>query len=312
MYNDTIKVANKIISEEALLNIFQKMEDEIQENNRICRQETLDNQKYERKFQKWTTKDFTGTIKCTFNFNDDTTVKIDNYNSFITLFQNRLHEIKSMDVNYTFRYTIQENGESEYIAQHIYLDIYEYKMNIDVRLDSHDQKMNDVFELIKETVNSAPRRYDRVIRDRFKITNKIGFSYGAIPSLIFFTLLAFIPGVRHFYGMTFITYPLLVCLGALIIGNTAFNSKLDRMYEEMIPDKKYAGYDTSKGKSIYEDDMDKFLTTSEIIIGKNVDNIKNRKRIRKLEKKYGKKIPTYIGIILFLSVIVVIIGRLGS
>ena len=310
MYNDTIKVANKIISEEDLLNIFQKMEDEIKENERICRQETLENQKYERKFQKWTTKDFKGDIKCVFNFKDDTTIKIDNYNSFISLFQSRLHEIKNMDVTYSYHYSIQENGETEYIYQNIYLYIYEYKMSIVVKLDSHDQKMNDVYELIKETINNAPRRYDRVIKDRFKITNKIGFSYGAIPSIVFFTLLAFIPGVRHFYGMTFITYPLLVCLGALIIGNTALNSRLDQMYEEMIPDKKYAGYDASKGKSVYKDDMDKYLTTSEIIIGKNVDNIKNRKRIRKLEKRYGKKIPTYIGIIIFLSIIIAIVGRL--
>ena len=41
MYNDTIKVANKIISETDLADIFQRMNDEIKENEQICRQEKM-------------------------------------------------------------------------------------------------------------------------------------------------------------------------------------------------------------------------------------------------------------------------------
>ena len=72
MYNDTIKVANKIISDTDLADIFQRMDEEIRENQQICRQETMQNEKYEREYQHWTTKDFEGKFNCTFNFYDDT------------------------------------------------------------------------------------------------------------------------------------------------------------------------------------------------------------------------------------------------
>ena len=45
MYNDTIKVANKIISDTDLADIFQRMDEEIKENQQICRQETMENEK---------------------------------------------------------------------------------------------------------------------------------------------------------------------------------------------------------------------------------------------------------------------------
>ena len=53
MYNDTLKVANKIITDSDLARIFEKMNEEMLENQKICRQETLQNEKYEREYQHY-------------------------------------------------------------------------------------------------------------------------------------------------------------------------------------------------------------------------------------------------------------------
>lgn len=309
MYNDTIKVANKIISDKDLADIFQKMEEEIKENQRISRQEKIENEKYEWEYQQWTTKDFEGEIKCTFNFYDDTSITVDNYNSFITLFNTRLHEVKDMWVRYSYGYFIQNGRDQKYINQHINMSIYEYKMDIDVNLSSDDKKMDDVYQLIKEKILRSPERYDRIIKKKNLITNKIGFALGAIPSLIIGLLLALVPEVRKIYGMTYILFPVAVSFLALMIGNTIFGNKLDRLYSSIVPEKKYAGYDTTNNRSIYKDDIDKFLETSEIIIGKNVDNIKNRKEIIELEKKYSRYLPVELVVLLVLSIVVVFIGK---
>ncbi len=309
MYNDTIKVANKIISDKDLADIFQKMEEEIKENQKICRQEKIENEKYEWEYQQWTTKNFEGEIKCTFDFYDDTSITVDNYNSFITLFNTRLHEVKNMWVRYNYRYSIQNGRNQKYISQHINMDIYEYKMDIDVNLSSDDKKMDDVYQLIKEKILRSPERYDRVIKKKNLITNKIGFALGVIPSLIIGLLLAFVPEVRKIYGMTYILFPVAVSFLALMIGNTVFGNKLDRLYSTIVPEKKYAGYDTTNNRSIYKDDIDKFLETSEIIIGKNIDNIKNRKEIIELENKYSRYIPIELIVLLVLSIVVVFIGK---
>lgn len=310
MYNDTIKVANKIISETDLADIFQRMNDEIKENEQICRQEKTQNEKYEWDYQHWTTKDFEGEFKCEFNFYDDTNITVDNYNSFITLFNNRLHEVKDMWIRYSYSYWIQNGRDQKMISQHINMNIYEYKMDIEVNLSSDDKKMDDIYQLIKDKILRAPERYDRVIKKKSSITNTIGFALGAIPSLVICTLLVFVPTIRQIYGMTYVLFPIAVVLLAFMVGNTIFGGKLDRLYSTLVPEKKYDHYDANAGKSVYKDDIEKYLETSEIIIGKNIDNIKNRKEIVELEQKYSKYIPIELIVLLILSIIMILVGKI--
>ena len=310
MYNDTIKVANKIISDSDLADIFQKMNEEILENTRICKQEVMQNEKYETEYQHWTTKNFEGTFKCTVNFYDDTNITFDNYNNFISIFNSRIHEIKEIWVRYHFSYWIQNGRDSKLMSQGISMNIYESKMDIDVNLSSEDKKMDDIYTLIKNKILNAPEKYDRIIKKKSSITNKVSFALGVIPSLVICTLLVFVPTIREVYGMTYVLYPIAVILLGFIIGGTVFGGKLDRLYSTIVPDKKYAGYDSTNYKSIYKDDIDSYVQSSEIIIGKNIDNIKNRREIAEIEKKYSKYIPTEIIVILVLSLIMILVGKL--
>lgn len=309
MYNDTLKVANKIITDSDLARIFEKMNEELLENQKICRQETLQNEKYEREYQHWTTKNFEGKFRCSVDFYDDTQITFDNYNNFISVYNSRIDEIKSIYVSYHYSYWIQHGREGNLINQSINMRIYEYKMDIDVNLSSNDKKMNDVYELIKEIILRAPERYDRIVKKKVSITNKITFALGVIPSAIIFTLLCFVPTIRHIYSASYVLYPIVVVLFGLAIGGTIFGSKLDKLYSTIVPSKKYAGYDSTNYKSIYKDDIDDYVQKSEIIIGKNIDNVKNRNEIKKLEEKYSKYIPVEIVVILVLSLIVILIGK---
>lgn len=309
MYNDTIKVANKIISDTDLLDIFQKMDEELRKNIQICKQETAQNEIYEREYQHWTTKNFEGYFKCTFNFYDDTNVTVDNYNAFITIFNNRLHEVKDMWIRYHYSYCIQHGREVKTLSQSITMNIYEHKMNIDVNLSSDDKKMDDVYQLIKEKILKAPERYDRIIKKRNFITHKVGFAIGIIPSLVICTLLAFVPIIGEIYGMTYVLYPVAVFILAFLVGNTFFTGKLSHLYSTIIPKQKYAGWDSTNHTSIYKDDVDDYVSTSEIIIGKNIDNLKNRKEVEELEEKYSKYIPIELIVILVLSGIMILVGK---
>lgn len=310
MYNDTIKVANKIITDADLAQIFERMNEELLENQRICRQETLQNEKYEREYQHWTTKGFDGIFKCTIDFYDDTNISFDNYNNFISIYNSRLHEIKNMYVSYRYSYSIQHGRDDKFIMQSINMHIYEHKMDIDVNLSSADKKMHDVYQLIKDIILRAPERYDRIIKKKSSITNKIIFALGVIPSIIICSLLCFVPVIRQIYSASYVLYPIAVVLFGFMIGGTVFGVNLDKLYSTLVPDKKYAGYDSTNHKSIYKDDIDDYIQKSEIIIGKNIDNIKNRKEIEELEKKYSKYIPIELIIILVLSLLIILIGKL--
>ena len=81
------------------------------------------------------------------------------------------------------------------------------------------------------------------------------------------------------------------------------------MYGPLSPKQKYVRYDTTNHKSVYEDDIDDYVSNSEIIIGKNINNIRNRNEITLLEKKYSKYIPIELLVLLVISILIVLIGN---
>ena len=213
-------------------------------------------------------------------------------------------------MRYHANYWTKLQGQQEtYVSQNINMDVYEEKMNIDVNLNSQDKIMNPIYDIMKQKILLAPEKYDRVIKKKSFITNKIGFAIGAIPAIFLLTLLIFVPIIRQIYAITYVAYPITCLLLTFAIGNTFCSGKLDRLYKNIVPEQKYVGYDSTNYKGIYKDDIDKYVETSEILIGKNIDNLKNRNEIKELEEKYSKYIPMEIIVIFVLSLIVVLIGK---
>ena len=308
MYNDTIKVANKIISNESLAEIFSFMHEKLTYYRKVSASEELQNRLLDYNYQKWTFKDSSSSLNFTVNFYDDTSVKFDNYENFMSIFNTRLDEIKDIYVRLSLSYGTKNPTPIEFHHQSISMWIYENKMDIDVSLKSDDPKIHDVYELIKNKVLSAPPKYDDVIKNKSSINLKVGFAIGMIPGLIISTLLLLVPNIRQLFAVSYVLYPVCVLLVAMFIGFTIGGSKLNSLYKKIQPEQKYAGYDSSKGKSIYKDDIDKYVETSEILIGKNADNLQCRKQIMEINNKYRKYLLPEFGILVLLSIIVILLG----
>lgn len=309
MYNEPIKVANKIITDQNLMDIFYKMQEEMENDRKICRQEEIRNEACALEHQVWSLKKYDGSLKFNVNFYDDTSVKFDNFNNFIGVFQNRLPEIKNIWVLFRCSYWIQDGKSKQYVSQSISMNIYENKMSIDVQFSSADGRMEDIYEFIKNIILNTPLKYDRLIQKKNFIIQKVSFASGVIPSTVLLSLLLFFAPVRKIYAMTYILYPLAVVILGSMIGNMFLGARLANLYENIIPDKKYDGYDTHQHKRIYKDDIDKFVATSEILIGKNTYNLKNREKIQEMEEKYNSYILYEIIGIVVLSVFVIFIGK---
>lgn len=305
MYNDKIKVANKIISYDDLYDIFTKMHEKILHYQKVSNQEEKQNKILDYKYQKWTFKDNSSHLTFDVDFYDDTSIKFDNYSNFIGIFNNRLSEIKSIYVHFSLNYNTQEeNRESKWYHQRISMWIYETKAEIDVDLSSEDKKVDDIYELIKNKVLTAPEKYDRVIRKKSTISTVVGLAIGLIPAMIISILLLYVPTIRQLFAMSYVLFPICSFVIAFVIGGIIASSKLDKLYRNINPEQKYAGYDSNKGSSIYKDDIDKYVETSEILIGKNVDNLRCRQQIIDYYEKYKKYIPIELIILVVLSIIV--------
>lgn len=305
MYNDSLKVANKIITYDDLIEIFSKMQEKIENYQKINKIEEMKNSALDYRYQTWTFKDSGSRLYFQIQFQDNNSIEFDNYNNFITVFNNRLDEIKYVSANLSLSYNIQEAERgSEYYHQSISMWIYEDRMEISTSLSSADDKLTDIYELIKNKIYNAPPKYDEVIKKKGLITTIVTLGIGFIPALIILTLLIFVPTIRNIYSSSYILYPIASVFLAFVIGGTVGNSKLDKCYKCVSPEKKYAGFDASSGKSYYKDDVDQYITTSEILIGKNTNNLECRKEIKALKEKYKKWIPYELGIMVLISIIV--------
>lgn len=305
MYNDTIKVANKIISDKDLMDIFLKMFDEMEKYKKLYQQEKVQNEMYEREYQHWTVKDFEGSFRAIVNFYDDTNVTFDNIQNFMSIFSSRLAEIRNIYINYGYFYYIQNPTiNCKNYNQRITMNIYERKMDIDINLSSEDRKMDSVYELIKNKILNAPEKYDMIIKKKRKINNIVGLAIGFIPSIILCTLLLVIPMVRNIYSSGYVVYPIGVLLVAYFLGTICSSVVLDKFYKNITPDQKYVGYDTTNYKSIYKDDIDSYVQTGEILIGKNVGNLECRNQIIDIYNKYKKFLFPEFMITLVISIVV--------
>lgn len=309
MYNDTIKVANKIITDKDLFEIFSLMNEKLTHLKKIAQMEEMQNRMLEYNYQKWTFNDNGSGLSFDVNFTDDTNVRFDNYNNFLSIFNNRLHEIKSIWVRFHLSYSVSSPYQKrEWYNQHINMNIYETKADIDVSLSSEDKKIDDVYELIKNKVLNAPPKYDTVIKKKSSINTVVGLAIGFIPALIITTLLLFIPTVRHIFAAGYVLYPICCLVLAFFIGGMVGSAKLDYLYKSISPEQKYAGYDSTNYKSIYKDDIDSYVQSSEILIGKNVNNLKCREDIMNYYTKYKTYIPYEIGVMILLSIITLFLG----
>lgn len=310
MYNDTIKAENKIVSGEDLTQIFQAMGETLKKYLKVSQQEEMQNRMLDTPYQKYTFKDEGSKMRVTVDFYDNTNITFDNYDNFMGIFYSRIDEIKSMDVRYTLNYTVitpEPSRHRDYYNQSIQMYINENKMDITLNLKSDDPKLEDVYNLLKTKVLNAPEKYDDTIRKRSKITNTVAFGVGLIPGLVVSTLLLFVPVLNTIFFKGYVVYPLCVVFIAYIIGSMIASSKLDKYYEPIVPKKKYAGHD-SNYNSVYKDDIDSFVGTSEILIGKKVNNLENRRMIRTEYEKYKTFIPKELIALLIATVIVIIIG----
>ena len=309
MYNDTIKAENKIISNDDLSRIFQGMGEKLKKYQKISENENKTNHMLDYAYQSYTFNDVGSKMNVIVDFYDNTNITFDNYDNFASIFYSRVDEIKSLDVYYSLYYNVitpEPNRSRNYYSQSIHMYINENKMDITLRLDSQDSKLDDLYELIKSIILNAPEKYDMVIKKKTAITNTVAFAIGMIPSLILTTLLLFVPSINIIFLKGYIVYPLCCVIFAYLIGSMIASSKLDKYYGSIVPDKKYAGY--SDGHAVYKDDVDKFISTSEILIGKKVNNLFNRNQIKLEYEKYKAFIPMELIVLLIITFIVIIIG----
>lgn len=309
MYNDTIKTENKIITYEDLYEIFSAMNEKLISLKMIGDQEKIENRMLETNYQKWTFKDNGSQLYFKVDFTDDTSIKFDNYNDFLSTFNNRLNEIKNIWASFSLIYSTSEPEKtSEFYNQRISMDISEKRINIDFSLSSEDRKIDDIYELIKNTILNAPPRYDYIIKKKKKISFITALGIGFIPALVITNLLLLIPIVKQIFMRYYVLYPICCLAITIFIGKIIATIKLERLYKNISPEQKYVRYDSKNQRRVYEDDVEKYVKEAEVLIGRNANNLSCREKIMENYNRYKKYLVYEIIALIVLSCVITAIG----
>lgn len=307
MYNDTITTENKIITKEVLDEIFSQINECYTTLKSQFEAEKQYNEKLDYDYQKWTLKHFSSLFTFNINFYDNTEVKFDNYENFVSVFETRLEEIKHINCHFSINYTKYiKNQIDEVYHQSIYMSVSEKNCEFSFNLSSEDPKLDNIYNLIKERIINAPERYDEIIKNKNIIISKATLALGLLPGAILTILLIFLPVLGDVIKKGYAVYPFMTIFFGYFIG-MILNNKIQALYDCIIKDKKYAGYDVDRHRSVYKDDIETFKSKAEVLIGKNSKNLTYREEIKKMSEDYNKYIPIELLIVLVITLVFIVL-----
>ena len=261
MNENNIEINNHIIPPETIISVATYLNDKLKEYNSIYQNEAIKNEALTIQYQEWSFKNENSTIKYEIAFKNKTEIKFDNYNNFITVFNNRIDEIKDIHIYFYLRYSKKREGEEgKYYNSNIYISIYENKLSLEASKKEGDELFDDIYNTSVKMFNDTPKRYTKLIRNRRRITLQTGITMGFVPSTIIAIILILIPTTQEYIFKSYILFFIIYTLITLFLGVVIGNSVLGSLYNIIAPKKKYAGYDDKKHKSIYEDDIEQFPT----------------------------------------------------
>lgn len=177
---------------------------------------------------------------------------------------------------------------------------------INIDTTNQEREANNVYSTIMNILEDNPDRYDKTIKFRKIRMQSFTISIGIILSYILYAILMMnkeklTPDILGYlsnkniliFGQWFV---------AILLGNVASFCYILSVYRPLLPESKYAGYNSSTYKSVYKDDIADYLEHSEVHIGKFWDAEKRRNKIEKIYKitKLVVLIQIVISTILFL------------
>lgn len=305
MYNDKLDVSNKIIKSDDILSFFDQINEIVNSIKKEHEIEEKKNEIIDFSYQTWKYRFLSVRFNFFLNFTDNTEIRFDNYNNFRGIFVNRLTEIKSCTMNVNINYS--EKSVNDNINNSIRLYFTPDKMELDLSFSSRNNIFEEPYNFFKNVISNADVKYDRIIKKKSSIINSVALAKGLIPSIIIVSLLTFTNNdVKEVFKSTMVLFPFVIVFLGFFLGNVFGVSKLYSLYNSLIPDKKYSYYDSNSHKSVYKDDIDSYVSKSEILVGKNTDNLLKRNEIGRIYDKYIMYIPLEIFVTLIISVIVVV------
>lgn len=303
------KILNKQISIETIIKVAEYLEKYKEEYDKKFELEEIKNKTLPYTERIYEYENGNTTIKYTISFKNGKTITESDYNWFIqNLEESSIIKNISIDLYITY-YTKNPNtiDNVNNIFNKVNISLYfrEFDASIDIDTMNQEKEAHNVYSDVIDILNDNEDRYNKTIKYRKLRVQSFCISIGILLSYILYFILnlninKLSPTVCVIFNNKYV-----LIIGqwfvSILLGNLASYWFILSIYKPLLPDTKYAGYNSSTYKSVYKDDIDDYIEHSEVHFGKYYDADKRRKKIEKIYKITSKIliIQLVISIILF-------------
>ena len=291
------KIVNKQISLRTILDITNYFEEYKERYEEIYRKENERNKDKSYREKNYEYENGNIEVRYTIDFYNGQNLTESNYNWFVSN-TNNPKAIKNIEISLSNTYYTKSNGSdtnNTYNKVYVSAEFRDCGMNlkcsdviVNVDATNQESEARNVYSTIMNILEDNPDRYDKTIKFRKIRMQSFTISIGIILSYILYVVLMMnkeklTPDIVGYldnkniliFGQWFV---------AILLGNVASFWYIFSIYKPLLPESKYAGYNSSTYKSVYKDDMADYLEHSEVHIGKFWDAEKRRNKIEKIYK----------------------------
>lgn len=184
----------------------------------------------------------------------------------------------------------------------IHAEFFEDRVNIHVEGKELEDEVNVIYSDLRNFLEESEDRYNNTIKRRGFRMQCFYFGYGGIFAYFVWGFIDFC--VENMSGQHLpLLYSKYIIIGvhaaiSIIIGNIIGSFFMNKLYENIIPKRKYSHYNKSAGKSVYIDNVEDYVEKNEIQIGKFYNSLERRMKIEKLYRI--SRIVALVHIIIYL------------
>lgn len=296
------KVINKQISLEQIIRVADHLEDYKEKYDKKFELEENKNKNIPYGEKQWEYENGNTNIKYTIHFKNGKNITESDYNWFVgNLGQAKAINDISIDL-YISYYTKSNNSTTNDIYNKVNISLWfrEFDASIDIDTMNQENEAHNVYSEIMNILEDNEDRYNKTIKHRKVRIQSFCITIGIILSYVLYIALKMNVDKLDPFIAQYLDNKVVLLVGqwlvAILAGNVLSYWFMISIYKPLLPESKYAGYNSSTYRSVYKDDVDDFVEHSEIHFGKYWDAEKRRNKIEKIYKITSKIVLVQLAI----------------
>ena len=284
-----IKVANKIIVLDTVKKVAEYIQSISQKYNELIINDKEKNEKIEYKNRKYEYFGNPPKLDYTVETLDGKVMTQNDYEWFKEQLLDSKN-LKRVEIQLGVYFSETLSDTFDMLSKHLSIDCEFREERVRIYVDGKEleSEVQRAYSDIREMIESSNERYDKTIKKRNSRIQSFCFCVGMVLAYIAIIILLFnlhvfpekmIPFINNKYVLVVIHIALSIALG-----NIFGSFYMKKLYEGIVPEKKYSHYSDMSRESVYVDNVADYTEKNEIQIGKFYNSLERR---NKIEGIYG-------------------------